>query len=106
MNLDTLAKRLKYVRTKKGLTQEQLAQMAETSQDVIQKIENGKSLRPRNIEKLAKALGTSPAWLQFGIEDIDKLDEESVKIALKLASLTKSQRKIVEATIKTLIDTL
>jgi hypothetical protein len=33
---------------------------------VIQKIENGKSLRPRNIMDIAQVLNVNPAWLQFG----------------------------------------
>lgn len=105
MKLDTLGQRLKYLRNKQGITQQELAKAAGTSQDVIQKIENGKSLRPRNIEKLAEVLDSSPAWLQFGIADIDKLDERAVQIALKLAELPESQRKVIEATIKSMLET-
>lgn len=106
MRLDTIAERLKYARSRKGFTQEELAKMTNTSQDVIQKIENGKSLRPRNIEKIAKALDVSPAWLQFGSADLDKLDADAVKIAIRLSDLTPEQRKIVDATLKTLINSL
>lgn len=58
--------RLRYARREKGLTQDELAKEAGTNQAVIQKIENGKSLRPRNIMDIAKVLNINPAWLQFG----------------------------------------
>jgi transcriptional regulator with XRE-family HTH domain len=58
--------RLRNARRLNGSTQEQLAQKAGTNQAVIQKIENGKSIRPRVIMELAEALKVNPAWLQFG----------------------------------------
>ncbi len=58
--------RLRTARRDKGLTQERLAQKAGTNQAVIQKIENGKSLRPRQIMQIAEVLDVNPAWLQFG----------------------------------------
>jgi transcriptional regulator with XRE-family HTH domain len=53
-------------RREKGWTQEQLAAVAGTNQAVIQKIENGRSLRPRRINEIAAALEVSPSWLMFG----------------------------------------
>jgi transcriptional regulator with XRE-family HTH domain len=58
--------RLRSARRDKGLTQDQLAKEAGTNQAVIQKIENGKSLRPRQIMRIAEVLNVNPAWLQFG----------------------------------------
>ena len=58
--------RLRSARREKGLTQDQLAKEAGTNQAVIQKIENGKSLRPRQIMQIAEVLDVNPAWLQFG----------------------------------------
>jgi hypothetical protein len=83
-----------------------LAKRAATTQAVINKIEKGKSLRPRNIQKLAETLETSPAWLQFGIADLDKLDTQSVGIAIKLAELPADQRKAIETTINSLLEQL
>ncbi len=59
-------KRLRKTRLARGLTQAQLADQANTNQAVIQKIENGKSAQPRNIEDLALILEVNPAWLQWG----------------------------------------
>jgi transcriptional regulator with XRE-family HTH domain len=58
--------RLRSARREQGLTQDELAKEAGTNQAVIQKIENGKSLRPRQIMRIAEVLGVNPAWLQFG----------------------------------------
>ncbi|MES9926977.1 MAG: helix-turn-helix transcriptional regulator, partial [Candidatus Thiodiazotropha sp. 6PDIVS] len=43
--MDTLGSRLRRKRRERGWTQEELALRAGTNQAVIQKIENGKSLR-------------------------------------------------------------
>ena len=59
---------LRMARNDLGMTQEQLAKAAGTNQATIQKIENGKSLRPRIIMEVAEALKVNPAWLQFGDE--------------------------------------
>jgi transcriptional regulator with XRE-family HTH domain len=61
-----VAQRLRALRIAKGLTQSQLAELAGTNQAVIQKIENGKSIRPRCIAALAVALVVNPAWLAWG----------------------------------------
>ncbi len=58
--------RVRELRTEAGLTQAQLAVRAGTNQAVIQKIENGHSIRPRILAELAHVLGVNPAWLQFG----------------------------------------
>jgi len=64
--LTTLGQRLKQTRQSQGHTQCSLATEVKTSQAVIQKIENGHSLRPRCLEVLATTLGVRCGWLQFG----------------------------------------
>ncbi len=78
--MDSLGARLRRQRREKGWTQEQLAIKAGTNQAVIQKIENGKSLRPRKINEIAKVLEVNPAWLMFGDRSAN-LSEDAVKIA-------------------------
>lgn len=58
--------RVRQLRKQAGWTQEQLAVRSGTNQAVIQKIENGKSLRPRGLADLANILRANPAWLQWG----------------------------------------
>jgi transcriptional regulator with XRE-family HTH domain len=61
-----IGERLRLVRRERGLTQAELGELSGTNQAVIQKIENGNSLRPRQIMKIAQILEVNPAWLQFG----------------------------------------
>jgi transcriptional regulator with XRE-family HTH domain len=77
---NSLGERLRQKRKEMGWTQEQLAARAGTTQAVIQKIENGKSLRPRKIDKIAEPLGVLPAWLMFGDERYDDIDAEAMEI--------------------------
>lgn len=89
---DTLGKRLRAARKERGWTQEQLAVRADTSQAVIQKIENGKSLRPRKIDKIAEVLEVSPAWLQFGTETENPPDAEALELARVWSGLDEPYR--------------
>jgi len=79
--LRTLGERVRYKRHQKGWTQDQLAMHADTNQAVIQKIENGKSLRPRKIDKNADVLDVNPAWLMFGEQQQEVLSAEAREIA-------------------------
>ena len=90
--LDTLAERLRIKRKEVGWTQEQLAQKVGSSQAVIQKIENGKSLRPRKIDSIAEVLGTTPAWLMFGDDGTSSLDREAIELAKAWSKLSEPHR--------------
>jgi len=68
-SLGTLADRVRHVRHERELTQRELADLADVSQQAINEIEQGNIARPRKIEKIAAALGVTPAWLQFGMSD-------------------------------------
>ena len=57
-----IGQRLRQTRLERSLTQEELAVLAGTNQAVIQKIENGKSKRPRIMADLAVALEVNLAW--------------------------------------------
>ena len=88
----TLAERLRDRRKEFGLTQVQLAEEVGTSQAVIQKIENGKSLRPRNLEELAQALAVSPSWLMFGVEEVGELSGDALELARAWSTLPEPHR--------------
>lgn len=81
LHLRTLGERLRYRRRQMGWTQEQLAVQAGTNQAVIQKIENGKSLRPRKIDEIASVLDVNPAWLMFGDDKATPLTDEARELA-------------------------
>ena len=88
----TLGWRLRRRRKELGLTQTELADKVGTSQAVIQKIENGKSLRPRILEEIAAALDVKPAWLMFGVEEAGELSDEAIELARAWARLKEPHR--------------
>ena len=88
----SLGERLRGRRRELGFTQEQLAERAETTQAVIQKIENGKSLRPRKIDIIAAALEVKAAWLMFGNDRYDGLDSEAAQVAAAWSRLAEPAR--------------
>lgn len=62
--MSTLAKRIKSLRTGKGLTQSELARMTGIDQAEISRIEQGtRRISTDDLEKIAKQLGVSPAHL-------------------------------------------
>lgn len=97
--ISTLGGRLRTRRHELGWTQMYLAERVGTSQAVIQKIENGKSTRPRNLETIAHALSVSPSWLQFGEEDPDTLNAVAVEVALAWSKLPEPQRTVMRSTV-------
>ena len=102
-NLGTLGQRMRYKRLDNGWTQEQLAAKAGTNQAVIQKIENGKSLRPRKIDQIASVLGVNPAWLMFGDEADSSLSSDARDLAKAWNKLPEPHRSRILHEIMTLV---
>src|SRR5689334_19178729 len=90
--MDTLARRLRFAREQKGIRQEDLARLAGVSQQTIQQIEAGMIKRPKKIGSIAKALEKSPAWLQFGTEELDSLDKEAITLAQAWMELDQAEK--------------
>ena len=95
----SLGERLRCRRRQKGWTQDQLAAHAGTNQAVIQKIENGRSLRPRKINEIASALEVTPSWLMFGEETSSNLNTEARTAAEAWARLPEPFRSRIRAEI-------
>jgi len=95
----SLGERLRCRRREKGWTQDQLAAHAGTNQAVIQKIENGRSLRPRKINEIASALEVSPSWLMFGEESNNNLNTEARTVAEAWSRLPEPYRSRIRAEI-------
>ncbi len=91
-----LGKRLRSRRKELGLTQAQLAKQVGTSQAVVQKIENGKSLRPRILADLAMALDVQQAWLMYGIADLGELSEDAIELGRAWAKLQEPHRSAMK----------
>ena len=98
-DIATLGGRLRKRRKELGWTQMYLADQVGTSQAVIQKIENGKSLRPRILEQIANALSVKPAWLQFGVEEVGELNEEAIELARAWSKLEEPHRSAMKEAI-------
>jgi len=92
----TLGGRLTYSRIEKGWTQHQLAAAVGTSQAVIQRIEAGKCNHPRILSELAEALDVSPAWLMFGVNVIEGLEQEAIETARAWSQLMEPQRTVLK----------
>ncbi len=88
----TLATRLREARKSHKWSQQDLANRAGTTQAVIQKIENGKSLRPRNIVAIAEALDVDPSWLMFGATETAQLPPEAIAVAKAWSELSEPDR--------------
>jgi transcriptional regulator with XRE-family HTH domain len=97
--MDTLGTRLRRKRRERGWTQEELALRAGTNQAVIQKIENGKSLRPRKIDQIAQVLEVNPAWLMFGEKSASVVDDEALEVAKTWARLPEPIRSRIKRNI-------
>ncbi|MEJ1298405.1 MAG: helix-turn-helix transcriptional regulator [Candidatus Sedimenticola sp. (ex Thyasira tokunagai)] len=102
LDLGTLGHRMRFRRQEKGWTQEQLAVRAGTNQAVIQKIENGKSLRPRKIDQIAAVLDVNPAWLMFGDELAATLPEEAMTVANEWNRIPEPDRSRIRQEIQNL----
>ncbi len=92
---DTLASRLRTARKHRGWSQQDLATRACTTQAVIQKIENGKSLRPRIIVAIAEALEVEPSWLMFGAGKTAAISPEAIAVAKAWSELSEPERSFV-----------
>jgi transcriptional regulator with XRE-family HTH domain len=101
--VETLANRLRNARQRRGWTQQELAIKAHTSQSVIQKIENGKSTRPRNIEIVAKTLEVDPSWLLFGVGETAQLSPEAIAVAKTWSELSEPERSSVRESVMHLL---
>ena len=90
---EEMAKRIKELRTAKGLTLEQVADVVGVGKSTVRKWETGMiaNMRRDKIASLAKALGTTPAYLMGWKEEEVKKDSptelqlsEGEKLMLKL----------------------
>ena len=74
-----MAQRIKKLRQEKGLTLEQVADVVGVGKSTVRKWETGMiaNMRRDKIADLAKALGTTPAYLMGWKEDIEEEKKDS-----------------------------
>lgn len=64
--MNTLAKRLQFVMSEQGITQQKLAELIGITQQSVNKIVKGDTLEPKKILEIATALGVDVHWLKTG----------------------------------------
>ena len=87
-----MAQRIRELRQEKGLTLEQVADVVGVGKSTVRKWETGMiaNMKRDKIADLAKALGTTPAYLMGWKEDTEKNDSPSEP------TLTKGEKKVLE----------
>ena len=88
-----MAQRIKELRREKGLTLEQVADIVGVGKSTVRKWETGMiaNMKRDKISSLAKALGTTPAYLMGWKED-----EEDKKISPDELSLTEGEKVVLD----------
>jgi transcriptional regulator with XRE-family HTH domain len=87
-----MAQRIRELRQEKGLTLEQVADVVGVGKSTVRKWETGMiaNMKRDKIADLAKALGTTPAYLMGWKEDTEKKDSPSEPL------LTEGEKKVLE----------
>lgn len=93
----TLADRLRERMNELGMTQERLAELADTTQATISNILVGVTKKPRNLLDIANALEVDPNWLQNGVGEPDLSEEQQKKLSSSINLLPKQDSVILSA---------
>lgn len=81
-----VSERIKKLRVKKGLTQEQLGEILGVGKATVQKYESGQiqNLKTAHIKKLCELFGKKPHYFIF--DDLDKYENNDEKIFDKISA--------------------
>lgn len=105
MTLDTVGERLKFARTRKKMTQLQLAGAIGITDTAISQIERGysKSFSGANLLRAAAVLDVNPLWLVEGKGDIDSaMTATKAEVLDLLGSLSDAELGTIKAVIAAL----
>lgn len=80
--MDTLAKRLRFRRKERGLSQDELAELSGIEQSLISKLERGVIQKTTGLVALANALKCRSTWLDSGDGPIELPIDESITYLL------------------------
>lgn len=102
-----LSDRLLYIRRYHNLTQSELAELGDTSQQSIQQAEKGKAHNPRYLHKLAKKLKIPVDWIMTGdaikeekTPDFSGFDEKSTDVLKNFFSMPKKDQELIQELMK------
>ena len=92
----TLGQRLKAARTRKGMTQEALAEAMLTTKSMISYYENDHGdMKQSMIEEFADVLGTTVEYLICGVIKTPELDADSVELLKLFGAMDEKTRQIM-----------
>lgn len=106
----SIGSRIKEFRTKRGLTQSQMAEKLQMTEANFSSYERDKSVPPSNrLDQISKILNVSSDYLLGRSDDpnpeinrTDQVDEETYMIARKLQKLTPQNRLLLNDLIKSM----
>jgi transcriptional regulator with XRE-family HTH domain len=85
----TIGERIKELREKSGITQSELAAAVGTIKSSISMYESNqrKTIPKARLDAIAKCLGTSPAYLTYGVTATDTLQSEFADVSMPMYKL-------------------
>ena len=102
-----VGKRIRNMRIEAGIKQVNLAEEMNISNDMLSRIENGKSIcAPDHLMYLCQRFGKTADYFYFGIEEINKGTKEELiaEIRRDLCKLEKHEVMLVYRIIKIIVD--
>lgn len=86
--MSTMGDRIRFLRERAGLTQEELGEKIGVGKAAIMKYEVGivENIKRSSVKVMAEALGVSPAYLMFG-DEVDEKDRPTPKNVPKVEEL-------------------
>ncbi|WP_232430727.1 helix-turn-helix domain-containing protein [Burkholderia ubonensis] len=96
----TLADRLKWARSRAGLSQEELGEKAGVSQSTIGNLEAGTRNSARRLPQIAAVLGVNALWLAEGEGEPMANAESSESYDVAIAAATDAARSLINAILK------
>ena len=101
--MESIGERIKRLRQKNGIKQNDLAKACGVSINMVSKWENDKGRPSRsNVGKIAKTLNISPAFLSYGDEFIDT--EKAQSTSVKYDLLSDANKVLVDTIIDKMIE--
>lgn len=101
-SLRTVGERVAWARERARLTQLQLADRIGRTQQHVSALEKNKLGSPGKalIMKVSKELEVPAAWLLFGIEELEMLSEEAIRLALEWEQIPDDDmKKIIQSAV-------
>nr|WP_023595573.1 helix-turn-helix transcriptional regulator [Pandoraea pnomenusa] len=96
----TLAERLRWARTKAGLSQEQLGTKAGVTQSTIGNLESGTRNTARRLPQIAEVLGVNALWLAEGKGPQTPSGKSSGSLDAALYGASDAARELIEAILR------